>query len=123
MSSSRHAADVQTAVRDCLAPRASRGSFFPAGAPEPEGHPTDRVAPDPAVIDTDADSRYGHGVKGQSVVESAVAEVASTGAADASSQTTAAPDIASRSRAVTTSGTTWSEADRQAWLRRVQAER
>lgn len=114
VSSSRHAADVQTAVRECLIPQASRLSPLPAGADEPESHPTHRVAPDPAVIDTDTDSRYGHGVTSHPV-ESDRATRPAQGLEGAASE--------GSSQASQAASSSWSEVDRQAWLRRVQAER
>jgi len=67
-----------------------------AGALGTERDASEAVAADPAVIDTEHDAAYRHGVEHHEI-------------------------IATRSRVVTRS--TWSEADRQAWLRRVQADR
>ena len=129
MSSSRHAADVQTAIRECLSPRASRLPTVTARADEPERNPADRVAAHPAVIDTDSDSRYGHGVELHPVeCDAAPALTSAGGDSDSTVESPSAlgttwSDPGVRAAVRECVEPRWTEADRQAWLRRVQAER
>ena len=151
VSSSRHAADVQAAVRECLSPRASRLPTVTARADEPESHPANAVAPHPAVIDTDTDAVYNHGMeshdsakdtfgKGGASLRDSGEGVPTGSLRDApgkaahynrSERTSSArgecdehqPLKAPAKGALIPAAPTWSEADRQAWLRRVQAER
>jgi len=138
VSSSRHAADVQTAIRECLSPRASRLPTVTARADEPESHPADRVAPDAAVIDTDTHPGYGHGVEhpvkypsrsgSSKAAPGDDAPRLTSGAATASftypERPTAPPPMPREPIAKDCSeAPRWTEAQRQAWLRRVQAER
>jgi len=129
VSSSRHAADVQTAIRECLSPRASRLPTVTARADEPEGNPTDRVAANPAVIDTDTDATYRDGVELHPVeCDAAPAFTSAGGDSDSTVDSPSAlgttwSDPAVRGAVRECLEPRWTEADRQAWLRRVQAER
>jgi hypothetical protein len=102
---------VSPGVPGCDCAVCAARTSLAAGTDKPESNPPHRITANPSVVDANPDAVYGDGVK-RHPVESDVAP-AFTGAGG----------VASSQGSPLAPGTTWSEAERQAWLRRVQAER